>query len=686
MMSGFRRLTRFAAVVAAVALVATAGAVFRLSTRPQLSEPIRVGYRVTPYLYHETDGKAPAGVAVDVLNEAAGRLGLRLRWQNVAGPSADALLSGEIDLWPTFPQLIKIPGVTVTESWLESTFLSISRADASGGGPPRRIAAPPARAPLDVLGEKLRTAVHVPMEAPEQLLQAVCSGNVDAAFIEGRQFQGLLLNRPAGCAGVALEFAPVPVAVVEYGIGSTAKAASVAGLLRDEIGRMAEAGALEKIHARWALGTSGETRLVYALDEARRRARWTQYGIAAMTAALILSLWQLHRSRHARHLAERASKAMADYAGQQERYRLLFERNMAGVIRSTVDGVILDCNAAFARMAGYDSREELLKVPAWRLYDRPADRKALVDRLERERAISNFENTVVRKDGSRACLVESVTLIDEGPGRPATLEWTAIDVTEQRRLEDQVRQAQKLESIGQLAGGVAHDFNNLLTAINGHTELLLADLPADSPLRWPLAEIQKAGQRGASLTQQLLAFGRKQLLQPVILDVNKVVAEVGGLLKRVVEENITLVVELDPLLGLVRADEGQLHQVLMNLAVNARDAMPAGGTLTLETRNVELDGTALPEDADAPRGPCVRLSVSDTGHGMDAETKRRIFEPFFTTKGLGKGTGLGLSTVYGIVRQSGGHVTVRTASGQGTTFDIYLPRVGGGAGAAADSR
>jgi two-component system, cell cycle sensor histidine kinase and response regulator CckA len=222
---------------------------------------------------------------------------------------------------------------------------------------------------------------------------------------------------------------------------------------------------------------------------------------------------------------------------------------------------------------------------------------------------------------------------------------------------------------------VAHDFNNLLTAINGHTELLLADLPQESPLRWPLEEVHKAGMRGAALTQQLLAFGRKQMLQPVILDVNKVVSEVSGLLKRVVEENIGLVVRLDPSLGLVRADEGQLHQVVMNLAVNARDAMPGGGTLTLETSNVELDGAVAPGEVDSLGGPCVRLSVSDTGHGMDPETQRRIFEPFFTTKELGKGTGLGLSTVYGIVRQSGGNVSVRTVPGGGTTFDVYLPRV-----------
>jgi PAS domain S-box-containing protein len=686
-MGGIRLRARAAAWVAVATLVVAAAASVWLAVRPRLPESVRVGYRVVPLLYFETPGGEPAGVAVDVLNEAARGLGVRLDWTKTDTSSNEALRARAIDIWPTFPVLAVTPGIVVTEAWLESTFLSISRA-----GPPgksravRRVGTIELSFPVDIFAPKLHGAERVAFNPnePERFLEAVCAGDLDAAFVEARQFQSLLLNRPAGCNGVALEFGPEPAATVNYAIGSTPAASRVAAALRRQIARMAESGELARIHARWALGTSTETKLVYALDESRRRERWSLYGVAALTVVFLISLWQLRRNRQARRLAEQASKAMADYASQQERYRLLFERNVAGVVRSTVDGEILDCNLAFARMAGYDSREELLTVPAWRLYDRPADRAALVGRLKAEGSIANFENVIVRKDGSHGCLLESVSMIDEGPDKPATLEWTAIDVTEQRRLEDQVRQAQKLESIGQLAGGVAHDFNNLLTAINGHAELLLADLPAESAFRWPLEEIHKAGTRGAALTQQLLAFGRKQLLQPVILDVNKVVTEVSGLLKRIVEENITLVVRLDPALGLVRADEGQLHQVLMNLAVNARDAMPGGGTLTLETRNVELDAAAAPGDADALTGPCVRLSVSDTGHGMDPETQRRIFEPFFTTKELGKGTGLGLSTVYGIVRQSGGTVNVRTVPGGGTTFDVCLPRVS--REAARDSR
>jgi PAS domain S-box-containing protein len=688
-MGGFRGFARVTVWVTVAAIVATAGAGFWLAGRPRPHEPVRIGYRVTPYLYSQTVDGRPAGVAVDVLDEAAGRLGIDLHWTRVEVDSQNALLAGTVDLWPTVSRVSQVPGVEVTEPWLESTFRSISRvgeAPAGQGRRPRRIAAPDLRFPVDIFAEKSRGGERITIDEPVEQLQAVCTGQVDAAFMEGRQFQALLLNRPPGCEGVPLEFDPAPVATVEYAIGSTPGARRMAEALRGEIARMAQARELERIHTRWALGTSNETRPVYTLDEASKRGRWANYGVAAMTVALLVSLWQLRRNREARRLAERASTAMADYASQQERYRLLFERNLAGVVRSTADGEILDCNLAFARMAGYESREELLKTPAWKLYARPEDRKALLDRLAAEGSISNFENITVRKDGSRACLLASVTRIDEGPGKPALLEWTTIDITEQRRLEDHIRQSQKLESIGQLAGGVAHDFNNLLTAINGHTELLLADLPDDSPLRWPLEEIQKAGQRGARLTHQLLAFGRKQLLQPVLLDLNKVVTEVAGLLKRVVEEDISLEIRLDPALALVRADEGQVHQVLMNLAVNARDAMPGGGTLTLETANDDLEAATAPGEADTLSGPCVRLCVRDTGHGMDAETERRVFEPFFTTKGVGKGTGLGLSTVYGIVRQSGGLVTVRSSPGEGTTFDVFLPRAGEADRTSPDSR
>jgi signal transduction histidine kinase/DNA-binding response OmpR family regulator len=249
-----------------------------------------------------------------------------------------------------------------------------------------------------------------------------------------------------------------------------------------------------------------------------------------------------------------------------------------------------------------------------------------------------------------------------------------IDVTEAKRLEEQFRQAQKMEGIGRLAGGIAHDFNNLLTVINGFSGLLLADAPEHHPFRPMLKDIHKAGDRAAALTRQLLAFSRKQILQPRVFDLNALVADIHKMLARMIGEDVQLVTVPAPGLARIKADAGQVEQVIMNLAVNARDAMPSGGKLTIETANITLDEEYARVHAPLHAGDYVMASISDTGAGMDSETQSHIFEPFFTTKGT-KGTGLGLSTVYGIVKQSGGYIWVYSELGRGTTFKIYLPRV-----------
>jgi two-component system, cell cycle sensor histidine kinase and response regulator CckA len=339
----------------------------------------------------------------------------------------------------------------------------------------------------------------------------------------------------------------------------------------------------------------------------------------------------------------------------------------------------LAVNGAALSHYGY-SRDEFLSMTIKDIRC-AEDVPVLLENISDERGFNSagtWKHT--RKDGS-SIDVEIISHPLRFAGRDAKL-VLANDVTERRRAEEalhdteeQLRQSQKLEGVGRLAGGIAHDFNNLLTVINGFSALAMRDLKPEDSLFANLQEIKKAGERATSLTRQLLAFSRRQVLQPKVLNLDTVVADMEKMLQRIIGENIDLRAVLEPTLGNVNADPGQIEQVLLNLVVNARDSMPDGGKLTIETDNVYLDEEYVKEHVGAQVGPHAMLAVTDTGHGMDHETIARIFEPFFTTKELGKGTGLGLSTVYGIVKQSGGNIWVYSEVGRGTTFKIYLPRV-----------
>jgi two-component system, cell cycle sensor histidine kinase and response regulator CckA len=503
----------------------------------------------------------------------------------------------------------------------------------------------------------------------------------------------------------------------------------------------------------------------------------------------------------ARDITER-KKAEQALRVSEERYRLLFERNLYGVIRSTLEGRIADCNEAAARLLGFGSRDELLGRSALELHVEPGRRQAILSRLRQEHSIGNVELPMRKKDGTVLWTLVSLNLIGGQSGEPELIDTVFLDITDRKRAEEALResqaflekaqevghigswvsgvgdddrlvwskethrifgvpedrfdgkvstffsmihpedreavqqsaqaavekgepyaiehrivrpddsirwvqeladiicdetghavrivgtvqdvterkqlqaqlvQAQKMEAIGRLAGGVAHDFNNILTAILGYSEVLLTQAGEDHPWREDLEEIRKAGERAAGLTRQLLAFSRKQVLAPEVIDLGAVVANVDKILRRVIGEDIELVTATEPGLAPVRADPGQIEQVILNLAVNARDAMPRGGKLTIETRNVEVEEAYAREHVPLIPGRYVMLSVSDTGTGMDRETRSHIFEPFFTTKERGKGTGLGLSMVYGIVKQSNGYVWVDSEPGKGTIFRIHLP-------------
>jgi two-component system, cell cycle sensor histidine kinase and response regulator CckA len=332
-------------------------------------------------------------------------------------------------------------------------------------------------------------------------------------------------------------------------------------------------------------------------------------------------------------------------------------------------------NPALVKMLGYRSEAEVLALTVSR--DLYLDRHA--GGFRAQPTLADFFNAVEftwkRKDGKPVVVRASGRRLSSEESGGDVLEIIAEDVTARKLLEDQLRHAQKLEALGQLAGSVAHDFNNLLGVIIGYSELLSADLGSEGPVNSRLESIKKAGMRAASLTSQLLAFSRRQVLQPRVLNLNSLVTETQKMLQRLMGEDIEQHIVIAPALGKTKADPGQIVQVIMNLSVNARDAMATGGKLTIETANVSFTDVTSFDGVAVPQGQYVMLSVSDTGTGMDAETRERLFEPFFTTKPEGKGTGLGLATVYGIVKQSGGYVFAESELRKGTTFKVYLPQV-----------
>ncbi len=354
-------------------------------------------------------------------------------------------------------------------------------------------------------------------------------------------------------------------------------------------------------------------------------------------------------------------------------FRALFESAPDAIFVEDLDGKVLDVNPAGCRLHGL-RREELIGrnfvdlVPP---EDRPEALDSFADLANGK--MDQVEGTSYTSDG-RSIPVSLRVSHFSYLGKPALL-FHVSDITDQRQLEERLRQSQRMEAIGRLAGGVAHDFNNLLTAILGYTERGISSLAPDHQAQASLIEIQKAGEQAADLTRQLLAFSRQQVLQPKVQDLNKIVTDMESLLRRTIGEDVEIVTRLEPGLERVKVDGGQIEQVLLNLAVNARDAMADGGELFLETRDVILDEHYAAAHVPVEPGAYVALTVSDTGSGMTEDVRDQIFEPFFTTKSPDKGTGLGLSTVYGIVKQSGGYIWVNSEPGTGTSIDIFLPPV-----------
>jgi two-component system, cell cycle sensor histidine kinase and response regulator CckA len=377
-------------------------------------------------------------------------------------------------------------------------------------------------------------------------------------------------------------------------------------------------------------------------------------------------MWEEDFSRVKRFLEELRARGVTDL-------RAHLSANRADAEECVRRVRVLDVNRAARQFYGAETKEELLgdlnKIFDERAYENFCDEIAALSHQHMYKA--EYQTRTLRGEERTVSMIVS---LEAAPRDWSRVVVTFFDITDRKRLEEQILQSQKLESLGRLAGGIAHDFNNLLMVISGYSDLLLNSLDKPETLQRGLAEIRRAGERGAELTQQLLAFSRKQVTQPRAMDLNTLIRESEGMLQRVIGEDIELEISLDPGAWSIKADRGQMHQVLMNLVVNGRQAMPDGGVLAIETMNARLI---------EPAGEYLLLRIRDNGIGMDERTRQHVFEPFFTTKGKGKGTGLGLATVFGIVTQAGGQITVTSEQGQGSTFNLYFPRLVGSAPAEA---
>jgi len=420
---------------------------------------------------------------------------------------------------------------------------------------------------------------------------------------------------------------------------------------------------------------------------------WTDFRTRTKRGAVLDTIWANAPLTGGGWLA--IGMDVSDRRRAEERYRSFIAQSSEGVSRIEIDppvptslseeeqidtlyagARIAECNDAMARMYGYGEARQLVGTLLSDLHNvtDPTNREQIRTFIRAGYRVTDSETREHDREGrARVFLNNVIGFIEDG--HLVRVWGTQRDVTDQRHLEEQFRQSQKMEAVGQLAGGIAHDFNNLLTAILGNTQLLLRDLPPGDSKRGDVEEIRKASERAASLTRQLLAYSRRQMLQPEILDLNFVVGEMDKMLRRLIGEHIALATVLAADLERVRADPNQIEQVIVNLAVNARDAMPDGGKLTIETANVDLDEAYAQTHLGSVAGPYVMLAVTDSGVGMDATVRAHLFEPFFTTKEVGRGTGLGLATVYGIVKQSGGYISVYSEVGRGSSFKIYLPRI-----------
>lgn len=619
----------------------------------------RMGYgHDEPLHYKDPDGK-PEGLAIDVLEAAAKRRGISLEWME-SRYGIEGIRDGNFDFWVlltitperrkqvhfTEPYLVTETAFLVRQNSVYRTVQDLANSRiAFNDIPIQRIS----------LSHVLPRSRYVPLASTELALAALQDGSADAAYVD--QYAGIV-GLVGGAARNPLRIISSGEPVRELAIASSFATADIADELREEIAAMSENHEIAQVLGQWSMFPFLTADSMNDLNSERRKVKVLAVGataLAVLLLAVILLLWRLRQKTQ--FLRE-----------SEARNRSLNEAAFEGVMIH--DGThILDANPQFAKLFGYDQAAELLGAGAPQLLD-DASEAVATSPMRFGSGLRSTELTGIRKDGT-SFPVESQGCDSWYQGKPVRV-VAMRDITERKRSEEERVQAQKLESIGRLAGGVAHDFNNLLTVINGYSHLIVDDPGLSAKAKARASHVLGAGQRAADLTRQLLAFSRKQVIKPRPTNLNAVVLEARGMLSRVMPENISIVCHLAENPGAILADIGQMNQVVMNLALNARDAMPQGGVLRMDTLNLSRD-PLFPSRSDAVEGPCVLLSVRDNGIGMEHATAGKIFEPFFTTKPLGAGTGLGLATVYGIVRQNGGCIRVESEPNKGSAFLVYLP-------------
>jgi signal transduction histidine kinase/ABC-type amino acid transport substrate-binding protein/CheY-like chemotaxis protein len=623
----------------------------------------RIGYGLSPPLHYADENGKPAGLAVEMVREAARRQNIKLDWVRPTNPGMPSIQSGEADFWVLMTDTReRRKFVYITEPFLVTEYCFLVRKES----PYRslddlanaRIVATSAGIDRLIVGKLIKQAKLTTAPSAKPALEQFLSGSQDALFLDQIAASDLALTY--GFDGpVRILQAPTPRSYM--GLAANKKLQAVADGIRGELTTMAAEGRLAPLVGARGFFPVLNLEAIQSLSSARRRERYLLWGITSLIALLSCTLALIVSLRTERNKLKVAESALLDTSK--------YHRTLIELLPDTIYVGSRD-TAVEGGVCAYRDDPAL----TWLLDS--GDHRDRVKEVVSSGSIASGEATT--PDG-RYLEYRLVPLSDSSGNTSGVLGILRDKTTQKRaeedrlKLEEKLRQAQKMEGVGRLAGGVAHDFNNLLTIIIGYASMLIAENPDDSATCRNLEHILIAGNRAADLTQQLLAFSRRQVIQPKLTDLNQIVVESTNMLGRLLGSDIVLKTMLTPGLSNVLIDRGQFIQVLMNLAANARDAMPEGGFFSLSTAQTGWSAMDARAHMESVPGECVVIEVTDSGQGMDDETVSKIFEPFFTTKAEGRGTGLGLATVYGIIRQAGGWIHVESALELGTTFQIYLP-------------